>query len=562
VNRQCKHCNQSFEVTAGDLEFYKKVSPLFNGKISEIPPPTFCPDCRQQRRMTFRNERKLYADECEKCNKKIISLYSPDKKYHVYCPDCFMAGNWEPRDYAREYDLTRPFFEQFQELRLEVPRIALFAYYNENSDYTNHSSKNKNCYIGTGFGDCEDCMFGHWVLHSKNVVDGLYVDYSEQCYDCSYCVKCWQSYFCNYCSTIKESLLCFECKDCSNCIGCVQLHHQKFQILNKPVAPEEFERVRGEILGSRKKFEEFKAEYRRLILAAPRRYTYQVGCEDSFGDDLWNCKNAVVCFNTRELEDCKYMYDLGNNRSSMDCFEHGYLIPSELNYETHSGMDGYHLLFCNLCWEARDLILCELCGARSHDLFGCVGVRREEYCILNKQYSRSEYEALVPKIIESMKGEWGEFMPSALSPFGYNETVTPEYYPLAKDAALKQGFNWSDYDAPPPTAKKIIKGLELPENIALISDEILNCGIECEVTGRLFRITKAELAFYRQHSLPLPTKHPDQRHIERMQLRNPRKLVSRFCESCGESVQSTFRVDSPEMVYCGSCYEKAVYTGE
>jgi Zn ribbon nucleic-acid-binding protein len=63
--KSCKNCNSSFEITDKDLEFYEKVSPSFNGKKYLIPSPTFCPDCRQQRRLTFRNERKLYKRKCD-----------------------------------------------------------------------------------------------------------------------------------------------------------------------------------------------------------------------------------------------------------------------------------------------------------------------------------------------------------------------------------------------------------------------------------------------------------------------------------------------------------------
>ena len=44
--------------------------------------------------------------------------------------------------------------------------------------------------------------------------------------------------------------------------------------------------------------------------------------------------------------------------------------------------------------------------------------------IFEKSYSEEEYNELVPKIIEHMKGggEWGEFFPISHSPFGYNET--------------------------------------------------------------------------------------------------------------------------------------------
>ncbi len=558
MNKQCKLCHSPFEITSSDLEFYQKVSPIFDGKLYSIPPPTLCPMCRQQRRMTFRNERKLYPDSCDRCSKKIISLYSPDKPYQVYCPECYLGDNWDASVYGRPFDFSRPFFEQFRELQLAVPRIAIFGHHNENCHYANHSSKNKNCYLGTGFGECEDCMFGHWVLHSKNVVDGLYVNQSEQCYQCSYCERGWQSHFSSFCSGLQDSLLCFECKDCSNCIGCVQLQHQKFQILNTPVSEAEFFRVRAEILSSRKKFEELEQKFKKLVVSAPRRHTYQISCEDSVGDDLWNCKNSYWCFNCRELEDCKYMFDLGNNRTSMDCFEHGYLVQSELNYEAHAGMAGYHLLFCNLCSDSRDLTYCDLCGNGSHDLFGCIGLRKRSYCILNQQYTAADYRRLVPEIIASMQGEWGEFFPSRLSPFGYNETVAPEYYPLSKHAAESANFNWSDYELVPATPERVISAESVPENILLVSDDILKCAIECEVSKRLFRITTPELAFYRLHSLPLPRRHPDQRHIDRMKNRNPRSLVSRFCESCGENVESTVPLARPEMVYCQKCYERAV----
>ena len=76
----------------------------------------------------------------------------------------------------------------------------------------------------------------------------------------------------------------------------------------------------------------------------------------------------------------------------------------------------------------------------SSNLFACVSLRNKEYCILNKQYTKAEYETLVPKIIEHMKktGEWGEFFPASISPFGYNETVAQEYFPLTREEALVQ----------------------------------------------------------------------------------------------------------------------------
>ncbi len=55
--------------------------------------------------------------------------------------------------------------------------------------------------------------------------------------------------------------------------------------------------------------------------------------------------------------------------------------------------------------------------------------------------------------------------------------------------------------------------------ITEVDDSILQYAIKCEVTGKLFRIQPQELAFYRKHNIPLPRKHPDQRHLERLALR-------------------------------------------
>ena len=112
----CKHCSSKFDITDKDLEFYEKVSPIFpnpgvsfptpglklleNGKIKYlIPTPTFCPDCRQQRRLTWRNERKLYKRKCDASGKEIISIYSPDKNYKVYNQDFWWSDSWKALSY-------------------------------------------------------------------------------------------------------------------------------------------------------------------------------------------------------------------------------------------------------------------------------------------------------------------------------------------------------------------------------------------------------------------------------------------------------------------------------
>jgi len=90
-------------------------------------------------------------------------------------------------------------------------------------------------------------------------------------------------------------------------------------------------------------------------------------------------------------------------------------------------------------------------------------------------------------------------------------------------------------------------------------DELLSGILECEVSQKPFKIIKQELAFYIENKLPIPTKHPDQRHKERMDLRNPRELHERICPECHKNMVTTYRHERTEKIVCEECYRKLVY---
>ena len=140
--------------------------------------------------------------------------------------------------------------------------------------------------------------------------------------------------------------------------------------------------------------------------------------------------------------------------------------------------------------------------------------------------------------------------------------MAQEYYPLTKEEAIKDGiFNWSDYEAPFPSVSRVIdeEGMKrLPESIEDVPDDILNWALTYEVSGKPFRIIKQELEFYRKHNLPIPRRHPDVRHMDRMKMRNPRKLFERKCDKCNKDMITTYAPERPERVYCQGCYDREV----
>ena len=180
----------------------------------------------------------------------------------------------------------------------------------------------------------------------------------------------------------------------------------------------------------------------------------------------------------------------------------------------------------------------------SNHLFGCIGLRKKQYCILNKQYTKEEYERTFTKnhrickkclmLIQMEKIYYGEYFAPDLSPFAYNGIVAQEYLPLSQSEAESQGYKWKE----PEDRNYIveIKPEELPISISTTSENIIGKIIGCQHKEQYthqctlaFKITDSELQFYKKMNLPLPNKCPNCRHAERFVKHNPLKLWHRQC---------------------------------
>ena len=559
----CQSCGQNFAVTERDLKFYERVSPTFNGQKYKIPPPTLCPNCRQQRRLAICNEFNLHPATCALCSKKLITEYEPGSPYTVYCRDCFYSDQFKPTDYGRDYDFNRPFFEQFNELQKTVPvRNLKIDGTNVNCDYIHYAGGSKNCYLIMHADFCENCYYGYGFKKSTSCVDGFYNLHCELCYDCVDCHKCYDLKGSQDCINCHSSAFLRDCIGCKNCFLCVGLRQKEFCFQNQQLSKAEYQKKLAAIdLGSYSKYQQFKPQRTEL----EKKHTFKAfhghNLQNCLGDYLYNCKNVTYSFDCEDVENAQYCFQVVLGAKDIyDIYQYGTNLQQ--SYEgAINGENGYHLLFCFSCdINCSDMIYCAN-ALSAKNCFGSVSLKHNRYCILNKQYTQEEYEKMVPKIIAHMQktGEWGEFFPMQTSCFGYNKTSAQLYYPLKKEAALKKGAPWSNHEATVGQNDHVIPAAKLPDHIQDITDDILNGAIECETTKKLFKITALELKFYRQQNLPLPRRSPFKRHLDRFHLRNPRYFWKRPCAKCGQTIQSTYSPDRPETVYCEPCYLENVY---
>jgi len=561
--KQCQNCKSDFTIELEDFEFYEKF---------KVTPPEFCPHCRLLIRLNWRNERTLYPRQCDLCQKKMLSIYNIDHSFPVYCPDCWYSDKWDPMEYGQRYDWNKPFFQQFGELGEKVPRLSLNVIDVENCPYVQQCWHSKNCYM------CFDLGYGENVLYSKAC------HYLTDSVDCSYCKKielCYEStnakdssrsaYLLN-CQTCLDSYFLKNCRNCSDCILCVNLRNKKHHILNKPYSKKEYEKIKGEYIdGSFSKYKKAKELFDKIVKQAIHKENENLKAIDCIGNHIWQSKDCKYCFNMFKSENCRYMNDVDSDvKDAMDVSN---AAEGELLYNSSSAGDGSKIIGSWLAAGGHDIYHSILCARNDTNLFGCISLNSKKYCILNKQYTKGEYEKLFPKIKEHMtdlpyrdgKGrryKYGDFFPLDLSPYGYNETIAQEFFPLTKDQALSQGYQW--YDRPESEHKPTIKASDLPDSIKDVNNnvlkEVIECGSKkCSGSG-VFKMIPQELKFYREQNLPLPRLCPYCRHQKRIEQRNPWQLWHRKCmkKGCNTEFETTYSPDRKEIIYCEKCYNEAI----
>ncbi len=584
--RICENCKQNFTIAPEDFEFYKRL---------DVPPPTFCPECRMIRRMTFRNERALYKNECALCKKNVMSMYGKEKPVVVYCLDCYQTEDkWDPSAYGVDYDFSKTFFEQFSSLLKKVPRRALYQDFATHSDYSNWAVYLKNSYLIFGGHHYEDTLYASSCFYINDCCD---LDFCKKCEACSNSIHirdCHNVHWSAYTENCTDSSFLYGCKNCHDCIGCTNLKNSAFCILNTQYTKDEYtDKVKELQLDSHEGLEKMKKEAANLSLQFPRKFAWVRNAPNSTGDDLEGVKDCIHCFTASEDENCRYAFFLPTGaKDSYDLDHVG--LGAENVYEVMSAFGINRVVGGSRIYFSHDIYYSDDCY-NSSNLFGCIGLRKKEYCILNKQYSKDEYEKLFPKIKEHMmstpyrdkKGRtygFGEFFPTEISPFCYNETTAEEYFTLTENEAVNKGYAWKREETKKYEVTREPK--DIP-NIQEVTDDITKQIIRCEHGGlcndgctTAFRIIPQELEFYKKVHLPLPKMCPNCRHYERLGRKNPITLYDRNCDcingtsknsvyknlathvhnenTCGAEFKTPYAPTRPEIIYCEQCYQSEV----
>ncbi len=504
----------------------------------------------------------------------MLSVYAPERHKLVYCTQCWYSDKWSPLDFGAEYDFSKPFFVQFKELLKRAPLPNLSLTNITESDYCNYSLDLKNCYLLFGSWSCEDSMYCERVVRCTNACDSMWLTQGDFMYDATYCTQSQNLMSAFDAHTSRDSALLAHCREVSRCFGCINLRNQSYFIFNEPHTKESYaEKVKLWDTGSYATYQDAKKKFEELSRRSIHPATINKQTANSSGDMLRSCKNCTQCFLSSEGEDSAYCVLMEKNFK--DCRDIWIAMENtELCYEIiAAGANNQGSKFgVTLYQGCSRLEYCYTCVG-AHDSFGCVGLKQNNYCILNKEYSKEEYNKLIGKIREQMsilpykdkrniECLYGEFFPAETSPFAYNESLAQEWFPLTKEGALTQGYGWKE---PETRSYKITKQpADLPDNIKDAPDSITQEVVACahrekgnEQCTSAFRIIPAELQrrkclcegansagriAYRNTAAHFHDDAPCPNEFETTFAPDPR-----YAEGSGEARRR-------EIVYCEQCY--------
>ncbi len=544
LNKVCVDCNLDFIIETGDLILYEKVGLVL---------PEKCFECRLKHHLSFWVFGKFKKSISDLSGESVITVLSNKTRYPLYTSHEWWGDAWDPMSFGQDYDSGKSFFNQLQELQEKVPRPHQTGENNTNCDWCEDIWESKNCYLTRSAVKCDNVSYGYRIVESKDSVDVVNSFNLQNSYSCFACHSSFNLNFSENSKDCIDSYFLFDCRNCQNCFMSWNLRNKQYCIRNKQYTKEAYEKELKNIkLDSYKNIEDLKNEFENILKKeAIHRENFNLKTTDSVGNYLTNCDK---CINMFSFENAQNSRNSMRGISTKDCIDQAGTWRDENSGNNSCVTGGYQIKYS--AWsdarysEYLDLCIeCEYC-------FGCVGLRKKKYCILNKQYTKEQYENLKDEIIKDMTntGEYGKFLPYSMSPCDYNFSQNIIYFPNSKkEEILKNGGYWSDEDL---SSGDGVSSLDLPDSVLDTDSAISKQALICPETKYRFNIAQPEYGFYKRKNFALPRIHFDLRIIKKAQKVAVFKSYPYKCFYCKVDIMAYY---PPEWGYqkiaCEECYK-------
>ncbi len=466
-------------------------------------------------------------------NTGFVSVYPPntDRIWKIISHKDFnesrdiISKNW------LTYDFSKNFFENF-EILFKSSNFAPTVLHGEceNAIFTDQTVSCSNSYLSfVVIKWCENVLYSFSVKeNSVNVLNSIVVwDTCENIFTSKWIIKSFNIFYSKHIINSSNLWFCSNMVWCHDCIFCDNLDNKSYCINNKQFTKEEYKIEKEKILKNKTDF-----------------FSWFLKIDSKWNNFSSNNVNGIFNIESENITNWANNYQIKNGKNIMfiwgkwpgeniyDCFLN---TPPETDvYWVFSTgycdniYNSYQITWGSNLYYSVIMENCSYC-------IWCVWLKNQSYCILNKQYTKEEWEILAEKIFTGMEIEkilW-EFFPGNLNPYYFNDSAA--YLiddSFTKQEVEKQWYMWREdeikVDIPewvevikitPPARASLPPQLRGTEGEFVsdyqwydsnwnwqINPEILKKVIKDE-KWNIYRIVQMEYDFLMKHWLPLPEIH-------------------------------------------------------
>lgn len=550
--RVCELTGEKWDMTEEEIGWYKKFS---------VPPINRSPLARQRIMAGFMIGYQWWWQHHPETGQPVLTFVHPASGIKVL-PD----RQWHDKDFSsinQIYDSTRPLFDQLHELELKVPfqaarnliepenSVAVNSFGDINSYFTALNSQAQNSFY---------CVWSHRAVDSSDIHNVSTVQQGHAIDDAA---RIFNSRHVRDSNQIQNSAFVAFCDNCEDCFGAVNQDRKKFVFFNEQLTEEEYRQQMTQIdIGKRSEVRKHEQAFDDLLRQSIWPANMSHDAEGCLGEYLFNARNCRYCFQC--VNASRDMYYCGFTAS--DTHDNAFCLSVINASDSYSCVDAFDSQACRFCYSvggSRNLEYCLQC-IDCEDCFGCIGLRRKKFCILNQQYSETDYWAKLDEIkcqlLES--GDYGQYFPLNMSPCYFPQSGAALYFGATEEDGALLGAKVYDPESMGAIGEQLSdtsqvkSATEIPDNIEdLDPEQWANVPIMDLEAERRFAMIKPEIEHYRKLKIAPPDQHPVFRIQAMMRRANIAVFEETKCDKCEESITVAKNLTFPKRtIYCKKCY--------
>lgn len=495
--------------------------------------PLYCHTCSWQRKMAWQNEFKLFKRSCSATGQPLIAQYPDTASFPVYERIYWNSDTWTVPEIP--YDPQRSFLVQYRELSKLVPRPHNQQINAENSEYTNLCFNSRNCYLSFQIFESEDLFYCYRANKLRDSMNCFFCSDSELLYECTNVHKSYNVQYSRDSENCRDSVWLMDCKNVQNSFMCWNLRNKQFCWLNEQLSETEYQQRLEQLdLTDSKTIRSLQQKLQTVSDDIILKEQHTINTTDSDGDYLVNCYNCVECYYTDDSENSSYVVRGTQMRDTYDSVVGG-LIENCYNVLQPGWLNtAAFIISCN---HSNNIFFSEYVNNCS-DVIGCISIRNKKFCILNTQYSATQYRAYQSKIMKELATTGENFFEPSDSPYNYRDTIAQLYFPDEVTAAHRHGFTVSQ----PPSS---------------FTDDLTSDN-QCQSCGKAYVVTTQENDLLKK----LKAAHCNECFDCRItRLAKPYSQVTRkliACSNCKREVNTVQSTLNSGKIFCIDCYDSNV----